>query len=162
MAFDLRPASLSLRSMKTIIYLFLAVSILSCNKKETITAEEAELTIRNFDGAWKNKNAKGVDSVLADRYLYFTQSGGVFDRANLINTAGSPEYKLDFEEREVISVAIQGNTAVVNTTWKGRGTYYGKPFDDYQRCSVTLVKVSGKVRVLSEHCTPIETGPANN
>ena len=143
--------------MKKIIYLLLTVSILSCNKKESITADEAESAIRKFDGAWKNKSAKGVDSVLAARYLYFTQSGGVFDRANLINTAGSPEYKLDFEEREVISVAIQGNTAVVNTTWKGRGTYYGKPFNDYQRCSVTLVKESGTVRVLSEHCTPIDT-----
>jgi hypothetical protein len=148
--------------MKIINYLFLTVSILSCNKKDIITAEEAEFVIRSFDVAWKNKNAKGVDSVLAARYLYFTQSGGVFDRANLIQTAGSPEYKLDFEEREVISVAIQGNTAVVNTTWKGRGTYYGKLFDDYQRCSVTLVKESGKVRVLSEHCTPIESGQANN
>jgi hypothetical protein len=148
--------------MKTILCLLLTVSLLSCNKKELITAEEATGAVRMFDRAWKNKNAKAVDSVLSERYLYFTQSGGVFDRASLINTAGSAEYKLDFEEREVISIAIVGNTAVVNTTWKGRGFYYGKPFDDYQRCSITLVKESGRISVLSEHCTPIENGQAIN
>ena len=31
-----------------------------------------------------------------------------------------------------------------------------KQFNDKQRCSVTIVKHKGKVRILAEHCTPIK------
>ena len=141
--------------MKLIFCLSLAVMILSCNRKEFITAEEAAAAIHQFDEDWKNKNAEGVDSIVAAHYLYFTQSGGVFDRNSLVKTAGSNDYLLESVLREQVSIIIEGNTAVVNTTWKGRGTYLGKPFDDRQRCSVTLIKDGGKVLILSEHCTPI-------
>jgi len=147
-------------TMKIIFYLFIAVILLSCNKAEKITPEEVADAIRRFDLAWKNKSAPGVDSVLADQYIYFTQSGGVFNRANVVNTAGSSDYLLEAVERKQLSVTISGNTAVVNTTWKGRGSYFGKPFDDYQRCSVTLIKQDGEVRILSEHCTVM--GPSTN
>lgn len=142
--------------MKAIFCLSLAVIFLSCNQKEMITSEEAAAAIRQFDLDWKNKNADGVDSIVAAHYIYFTQSGGVFDRASLVKTAGAKEYQLNSVTREQVSIVIEGNTAVVNTTWKGKGTYYGKPFDDYQRCSVTLIKVGGKTLILSEHCTPIK------
>lgn len=141
--------------MKIAFYLVIAVIFFSCAKTEKITSEEVAAAIRRFDHAWRIKSATGVDSVLAGQYTYFTQSGGVFGRANVVNTAGSPEYVLDETERELISVVLHGNTAVVNSTWKGKGSYYGKPFDDYQRCSITLIKEGGEVKILSEHCTPI-------
>lgn len=128
----------------------------SCTKPETITAEEASEVIRRFDTGWKTKNVATVDSVLSRQYTYFTQSGGTFDRANIVQTAGSPDYQLQEMERKQISISISGNTAVVNTTWRGKGSYFGNPFDDTQRCSVTLVKEKGKIRILAEHCTPIK------
>ncbi len=148
--------AVSLRTMKTVFYLLITVIIFSCSKSEKITPEEVSIAIQRFDKAWKDKNAGGVDSILADQYVYFTQSGGIFDRANTVKTAASPEYVLESAERSQVSVSIRGNTAVVNTIWKGKGTYFGKPFDDTQRCSVTLVKVNGEVRILGEHCTVIK------
>jgi hypothetical protein len=141
--------------MKSFLYILVTVSLLSCSKKETITAEEVAAVISRFDAAWQNKRAAGVDSVVADQYIYFTQSGGVFSRENLIRTAGSAEYQLESSERKLVSVIIHGNSAVVNTTWKGKGSYFGQPFDDYQRCSIALVKISGEVKIVSEHCTVI-------
>ena len=142
--------------MKSILCLSLTVIFLSCNRRASITVEEAAAAIQQFDLDWKNKNPDGIDSLLAVNYLYFTQSGGVFDRTNLVKTAGSKEYQLNSVVREQVSIVIEGNTAVVNTTWKGKGVYYGKSFDDYQRCSVTLIKERGKIFILSEHCTPIK------
>ena len=110
----------------------------------------------------KMKDAKLVDSVLSDKYVYFTQSGHTFDRASLVKTAGSNVYTLQNMERESYTVMLEGNTAVVNTTWQGKGVYHGQNFDDKQRCSITIVKHEGKVKILSEHCTPIRNTPIVN
>lgn len=142
-----------------LISIFVITSILfSCGKgNEIITEAEVIAVINKFDDAWENKNAATVDSVLSPHYLYFTQSGGTFDRASLLKTASSSVYKLQTMERSKFSIIIEGNTAVVNSIWYGKGSYHGEDFDDSQRCSITLIKLKGKVKILSEHCTPIKT-----
>lgn len=122
---------------------------------QTLTEEEVLAVIGKFDEGWKSKNKALVDSVLSDQYLYFTQSGKTFDRLSLVETAGSPVYSLQNMERESYTIQMEGNTAVVNTVWKGKGLYHGESFNDKQRCSVTIVKHKGKVMILAEHCTPI-------
>jgi hypothetical protein len=112
--------------------------------------------IGKFDEGWKNKNEVLVDSVLSEHYVYFTQSGYTFDRPKLVATAGSDVYTLQNMERENFVVQIEGNTAVVSTIWKGEGYYHGEQFNDRQRCSVTIVKHNGIVKILAEHCTPIK------
>lgn len=111
--------------------------------------------VQHFDEGWKNKQKERVDSVLSPQYLYFTQSGNTFDRVRLVETAGSDVYQLQTMERESFTIQLEGNTAVVNTIWKGKGFYHGEAFNDRQRCSITIVKHEGKVRILAEHCTPI-------
>jgi len=137
------------------IIVFVAFFSLSCKQTETLTREEVMTVIRNFDNAWKNKNAGGVDSVLSPSYIYFTQSGGAFGKNNILQTAGSDDYKLDSMERQQLDIKIEGNTAIVNTIWNGKGSYFGNEFNDKQRCSVTIIKRKGKVEILSEHCTLI-------
>jgi len=128
----------------------------SCTQKEMLTREEVVTAIQRFDDGWKNKKTSSVDSVLSPSYVYYTQSGGVFDRKSVVQTAGSTDYKLDTMHREQFDIKIEGNTAVVNTIWNAKGSYFNTPFDDRQRCSITLIKKNGKVEILSEHCTPIK------
>lgn len=96
-----------------------------------------------------------VDSVLAPSYIYFTQSGGTFSRDSVVQTAGSPTYTLEKVNRTEFDVVLYDNTAIVSTRWEGRGMYRGTPFDENQRCSITIYKTDDKVEILSEHCTPI-------
>jgi Domain of unknown function (DUF4440) len=128
----------------------------ACAQKETLTREEVVAAIQRFDIGWKGKNSKTVDSVLSASYVYYTQSGGVFDRKSVVQTAGSADYKLDTMQREQFEIKIEGNTAVVNTIWNAKGSYFETPFDDRQRCSITLIKKDGRVEILSEHCTLIK------
>ncbi|MBM3412016.1 MAG: nuclear transport factor 2 family protein [Bacteroidetes bacterium] len=132
--------------------------LVSCasQKATPLSKDEVNAVMETFDQGWETKNAALVDSVLSPQYLYFTQSGRTFDRASLIATAGSQVYTLQTMERDNLTIQIEGNTAVVNTIWKGKGTYHGESFDDRQRCSVTITKWNGKVKILSEHCTPIK------
>lgn len=129
----------------------------SCVKKQpALTSEEVIAVIKRFDEGWRNKELKSVDAVLAPSYIYFTQSGGTFSRANLVETAGSPEYTLERMNRLEYHVQLYENTAVVSTRWQGKGVYKGVPFDEDQRCSIAVVKQGESVAILSEHCTPIK------
>lgn len=121
-----------------------------------LTEQEVMDVIQQFDEGWKNKQKDRVDSVLSPQYLYFTQSGNTFNRARLVETAGSDVYQLQTMERESFTIQLEGNTAVVNTIWNGKGFYHGEAFNDRQRCSITIVKHEGEVRILAEHCTPIK------
>jgi hypothetical protein len=128
----------------------------SCLKNRVLTEEEVLTVINKFDSGWRNKNLQQVDSVLAPDYVYFTQSGGVFSREGVVQTAGSPAYTLQSMDRSDFTVQLYDNTAIVSTRWRGRGMYKEQPFDENQRCSITIVKLNGKVQILSEHCTPIK------
>ena len=139
----------------------LLMALVSCGgnanaPEELLTKEEVLAVINSFDEGWQNKNEALVDSVLSEHYVYFTQSGNTFNRANLVTKAGSDGYKLQTMEREAFDIQLEGNTAVVSTIWKGQGAYHGELFNDRQRCSVTIVKHDGKVKILAEHCTPIK------
>ena len=144
---------------KILILLIITTSFitLSCKqKKDILTAKDIQAVISRFDNGWKNKDTAAVDAVLSGNYIYFTQSGGTYDRQNVMKTAASAEYKLEKYSREEISYRIEGNTAIVNTVWIGIGTYRGKPFADTQRCSMTIIKKDDKTQILSEHCTVIK------
>jgi hypothetical protein len=141
----------------TVILFFIITVIPSCKRIQSpLTKEEVITVINRFDEGWKNKNLKTVDSVLAPAYIYFTQSGGIFSRSSLVQTAGSPDYTLDTMDRREFYVELYENTAVVSTRWQGKGIYKGVYFNEDQRCSLTIIKSNDKVEILSEHCTPIK------
>ena len=139
------------------IFLLTAIVFGSCEMRQApLTTDEVIAVIKRFDEAWRTKDLQGVDSVLSPAYIYFTQSGGTFSRANLVETAGSQDYTLEKMGRYEYHVKLFENTAVVSTRWQGKGSYKGTPFDEDQRCSITIIKHDGKVEILSEHCTPIK------
>ena len=146
--------------MNKAIYIILVITIFAvgCKKNSSnLTYEEVITVIKKFDNGWRTKNKLMVDSVLAPSYIYFTQSGNTFTRHNLVETAGSDEYLLDTMSRTSLQVELFENTAVVSTRWMGKGIYRDTPFNEDQRCSITIIKSKGKVRILSEHCTPIKS-----
>lgn len=143
---------------KLAIICLLAFTTFSCatKQKDILTEAEVNAVIDKFDNGWKNKQGNVVDSVLSPQYMYYTQSGKTFDREGIVATAASNVYTLENMARQKRNMQIDGNTAVVNTTWIGKGVYYGNAFNDTQRCSITIVKQDGDVRILAEHCTPIK------
>ena len=143
--------------MRFILLAGIVCLVASCKQSDDLLTEaEVKAVIARFDVGWQTKNATIVDSVLSPQYVYYTQSGNTFDRPSLLATAGSSVYTLQSMEREAQTMQIEGNTAVVNTVWKGKGHYHGEVFNDRQRCSITIVKHDGKVKILAEHCTPIK------
>lgn len=145
---------------KTQIFVLLGFLFYSCNLQtktsNPLTEDESIDVIKKFDEGWDKKDMSLVDSVLSPFYLYFTQSGGIFSRDSVVATAGESSYSLNEVSRSEFEVTLSGNTAVVSTRWKGKGSYRGNPFDEDQRCSIVVIKEGDRVQILSEHCTPIK------
>lgn len=145
--------------MKYSLYVLISIVLSACfsinRPNQKLTREEVIAAIEAFDQGWQSKDKKRVDSVLSPSYMYFTPSGNLFIRDSIIATAGSPDYKLSRVERIISDIRIEGNTAVVNSRWLGKGIYRNEPFDDNQRCSITLVKKGDEINIVAEHCTQI-------
>ena len=142
--------------MRNILFFLFVITVMASCEEKSITKEEVIAAVKKFDDGWEHKNLKAVDSVLSPSYIYFTQSGGTFSRDSVVATAGENSYLLHDMSRSEFDVTLDGNTAIVSTRWKGKGTYRGTPFDEDQRCSIVLIKRNNNVEILSEHCTPIK------
>lgn len=141
----------------TLFFSLLATCLASCTKMEVLTEKEVVAAINQFDRGWEQKQMEAVDSALGGKYVYFTQSGGIFSRDSVVATAAELDYSLQSMSRGDMDIYITGNTAVVSSRWRGKGSYRGTPFNEDQRCSIYISKVNGQVRILSEHCTPIKS-----
>lgn len=118
-------------------------------------AEGARQVVEEYDEAVGRKDREALRNLMGSGFVYFTSSGAVRSRAEFIDFLTSAAYQPESRERSEIEVHLHGTTAVVASRWQGRGTYAGTPFDDDQRCSLVVGRVSGEWKLLSEHCTPI-------
>src|ERR1044072_93293 len=108
-----------------------------------------------YDKAWNGKDQKTVDKILAPDYIYFSSTGGTTSRRRTLEFLVSPDYKLTFVERSEIKNFLTGDTAIVSSRWKGKGTYGKEEINDDQRCSLVFSKIKGSWKLASEHCTQI-------
>jgi ketosteroid isomerase-like protein len=111
--------------------------------------------LKKYDDAWNKKDAVTVGEILAADYVYFTSVGGVSNRPETLDFLASPKYILTFVERSEIKSFRSGETVVVSSRWKGKGTYSEGEINDDQRCGQVFVKDGKKWKLLSEHCTQI-------
>lgn len=111
--------------------------------------------LKSYDEAWNKKDSAAVDQILAADYIYFTSNGGTTSRQRTLDFLRSPNYILTFVERSEINAYRTGDTAVVSSRWKGRGTYDKEQINDDQRCSLVFSKVKRDWKLTAEHCTQI-------
>jgi len=115
----------------------------------------ARVVLEKYDQAWLSKNVKAFEALLSPSYLYFTSSGRVMERKEMLAMLASPDYKIESGSRDEVRVLVTESTAILSTRWRGKGTYEGKPFLDDQRCSV-VISLGLTPEVLSEHCTNLQ------
>jgi len=147
-------------------YILLGMStilFIGCDNKQNVTNDEATLTekevrdfVNEYDNMWAKRDTTAMKVAMADSYIYFTSVGSTSDRKKIISWFTPAEkYKVDSAIRTEVSITIHGNTAIVSSRWIGSGSFDGEKFKDDQRCSLTIQKEAGKLKLISEHCTQI-------
>ncbi|RZJ01197.1 MAG: nuclear transport factor 2 family protein [Brevundimonas sp.] len=143
--------------------LLAAASHATGSTKAAPQPETPAAVILHYDRAWAARDETQLRRVMTPAFLYFTSRGARWTLDRWLALVLSPAYHVEGASRSEIDVVITGATAVASTRWTGRGRYNDRPFDDDQRCSLTLVKLDGAWRVASEHCTQIvASGPSAN
>lgn len=108
-----------------------------------------------YDAAWAEKDTVAAGRWLAPQYQYFTSTGALRSRGDMLGFLVRPDYRLDHVERTEVQVTVDGETAVVSSRWRGTGTWSGGTIDDDQRCGLVFVRREAGWQALSEHCVQI-------
>lgn len=144
----------------TLIYpLFAAIvlcfaSAASAQKPDKQTESVLQI-LKRYDAAWNKKDAKTVGEIIADEYVYFSSTGGLSNRRETLDFLVSPKYILTFVERSEIKTFRSGDTVIVSSRWKGKGSWAEGEINDDQRCGQVFVKDGKAWKMLSEHCVQI-------
>lgn len=149
--------------VKYIWLLVFAVFCFGCNERfekppleNALTEKEVRDFINDYDNMWAKRDTTALKEAMADNYIYFTSVGSTTDRKKILGWfVPADKYKVDTAVRSEIDVTIHGNTAIVSSRWIGSGSFDGEKFRDDQRCSLTIQKENGKMKLISEHCTQI-------
>jgi hypothetical protein len=144
-------------------YLLAVASILLVACADQGKTDENKLTekevidfVKHYDDLWAKRDTTGMKKAIAENYIYFSSTGNTTTRDRIISWfTPADKYKVDSAVRSEISVTINDNTAIVSSHWVGSGSFGGEKFKDDQRCSLTIQKVNGKLKLISEHCTQI-------
>ncbi len=124
-------------------------------QKQVKQTDEVVQLLKKYDEAWDKKDSATVGKILASDYVYFTSTGGVWSRQQTLDLLNSPKYNLTFAERSEIKTFLTGNTLIISSRWKGKGTYDQEEINDDQRCGLIFAKDGKQWKLLSEHCTQI-------
>ena len=148
---------------KWFVLLVIGSLYFGCNEKsETsdqlngLTEREVRDFINVYDTMWAKRDTVAMKESMSENYIYFSSTGSTSNRERVISWFTPPDkYKVDTAMRSEINVTIHGNTAIVSSRWIGSGSFDSERFSDDQRCSLTIQKENGKLKLISEHCTQI-------
>ncbi len=140
-------------SKSIIVFLILALGLSA--GAQTRDSDEVTQTLKRYDEAWNKRDSATVEKILGADYVYFSSQGAVSSRQQTLDLLTSPKYKLTSAERSEIKTFRTGETTVVSSRWKGKGTYGDEVINDDQRCSLVFARQRGLWKLLSEHCTQI-------
>lgn len=132
-------------------------SLLTSNHRTQKQRDDVLQTLKKYDEAWNKKDLATVDKILAADYVYFSSTGSITSREKTLELLVSPKYILTSAERSEIKTFRTGDTVIVSSRWKGKGTYNEEVINDDQRCSLVFIKQGKLWMLLSEHCTQIVT-----
>jgi ketosteroid isomerase-like protein len=140
---------------KFALLLFFALILTFSAGAQTKPVDEVLQTLKKYDDAWNKKDSATVAGILSTEYVYFSSVGGLTSYQQTLDFLKSPDYKLTFVERSEIKTFRTGNTVVVSSRWKGKGSYSGGEINDDQRCGQVFVKDGKAWKLASENCAQI-------
>jgi len=140
--------------LKSILLCVIAISSVGAGAQTPQPADVLQ-TLKQYDDAWNRKDSATVDKLLAAEYVYFSSAGSTSSRQSTLALLTSPKYHLTSAERTEIKTFRAGETVVVSSRWRGKGTWNEQEINDDQRCSLVFARQGQNWKLLSEHCTQI-------
>jgi hypothetical protein len=139
---------------------FAAPAVSAAPAAPAVSADSAAVAaqVAAYDSIWARKDTAAARRLMSPAYQYFTSTGAVERRDEVLAFLARPDYRLDYVRRSEVAVTLDGPVAVVSSRWIGKGNWAEGTIDDDQRCGLVFVRAPDGWRLLSEHCVQIAPG----
>jgi hypothetical protein len=110
-----------------------------------------------LENAWNqaqvHHDAKALESLVGDRFIYTDTDGSVMNKAQFLADAKDLTYNATSATNDNVKIDLYENTAVVSGRYHTKGTFKGKAFDHYGRFTDTWIYLNGEWQCVASHTT---------
>jgi hypothetical protein len=110
-----------------------------------------------LENAWNlaqiHHDSKALARLVSDQFIYTETDGSVMDKAQFLADNEDPDYQPTVMANDDVKVYSYPNMAVIAGRYHAKGTYKGKPFDQYGRFTDTWIYLGGVWQCVASHTT---------
>jgi ketosteroid isomerase-like protein len=142
------------RKLLVPLVMVLLLTVIAQDKANNSSEKSMILALENaWNQAELHHDAGAVDAIVAETFISVDHHGHLQNKAQYIadlkDTSFSPEQISNTDT----SVYVYGNTAIVTSAYRTKGTDGGKPFVHHGRFTDTWVNMSGKWKCVANQET---------
>jgi ketosteroid isomerase-like protein len=143
--------------VKFCVVLFLCCAFASPGPAQDSDTQHDEARVRALEVLWNQaelkKDAKALDQVLADRFIYTDIDGSLERKAEFLESVRDPTEHITSIGTESISVEAYDDTVIAYGVYVEKGTSNGKPYLHHGRFTDTWIKQGQQWRCVASHAT---------
>jgi ketosteroid isomerase-like protein len=142
---------------KLYFLLFLTLAITAAAQDKAKTSESDKSMIVALENAWNqaelHHDAGAADAILAETFISVDHHGHLETKAQYIADLKDTSFNPEQISNTDTSVYMYGNTAIVTSAYRTRGSDKGKPFVHHGRFTDTWVNLNGKWKCVANQET---------
>lgn len=140
-------------------FLVVLFPLLALAQQKTEDTSADKSLILALEGAWNqaelHHDAAAAAAILADTFISVDHHGKLLNKSQYLTDLKDPSFNPEEISNSDTSVYLYGDTVVVTSTYRTRGTDNGKPFIHRGRFTDTWIKGNGKWECIADHETLI-------
>jgi ketosteroid isomerase-like protein len=145
------------RAFALLAYLAISVTVYSQNSVKPSGGDQS--MILAMENAWNqaelHHDAKAADAILADTFISVDHHGQLENKAQYLAGLRDVTFNPQQISNTDTTVYVYGDTAIVTSAYRTKGTDGGKPFAHHGRFTDTWVKLNGSWKCVANQETLI-------
>ena len=134
-------------------------SVLSLAQNKSASSADDKSMILALEGAWNqaeiHHDATAAAAIMADTFISVDHHGAFQNKSQYLASLKDLSFKPEEIANSDTSVYLYGNTAIVTSVYRTKGTDDGKPFVHRGRFTDTWVKLNGEWKCVANQETLI-------
>ena len=142
------------RRLLFLVLVAIAVAAIAQDKANPSAEKSMVLALENaWNQAELHHDASAVDALVAETFISVDHRGHLQTKAQYITDLKDTSFNPEQISNTDTSVYIYGNTAIVTSAYRTKGTDNGKPFVHHGRFTDTWVNMNGKWKCVANQET---------
>jgi ketosteroid isomerase-like protein len=143
--------------LRKLLFLVLVVIVVAAVAQDKANLSAEKSMVLALENAWNqaelHHDASAVDALVAETFISVDHHGHLQTKAQYIGDLKDTSFNPEQISNTDTSVYIYGNTAIVTSAYRTKGTDGGKPFVHRGRFTDTWVNMSGKWKCVANQET---------